>query len=867
MVITSTLKVKVTEIQHGGRVEGTGVKAKGQGHRIQHGELYDRRRTRMTEHEQLRAPIPVPDMSKSPFSCYLRTWLLLRGRGGVVVRLLASPPLGEPGSIPGGFSHVVIVLVLDDAAGRRVFSWISRFPPSLHSGAAPYLAPFSSALKTSVLRAAQISSLHEVTRGPCPDKLRHGDPLKCSANTCDRLSPVCSPPYLLPSPNTPIFVTNVTYVRGGRRVRHTHWSAIFGMRSCGRQCWVHAQKTDKRHTSSLVYEDTERKQRGGTLDVGGAPIARLWERALYLIVYCVLRKVRYWLGCHLAGRLQRADWRAAFQHFSGVRCWSSPSRLVYPWDRGGEAVVLLASHLGEQFRFPAGSLPEFLRVGIVLDDADGRRVFSGISPPLHSGAALYSPRFTLIGSQNLNVKSHPNLTTRVSRDDHISNVTERCTAVAQESRSRGPGFHYLSSHPDFGLPRSLQPNTGEVTSIVESSLLRNVSRDNSGSLITAMNMKRCQPCCRRAKGDWNSFPACHASGDSQPMTDVAERSRKISVSAEWNTAPSEPRKIPFSAVDLTSTIYVNWVRDLPEQKFSPARQLNLALMPESHRPDQHSTTRPKTQPRQISIPASEVAATAAEFSWFRLHVTQVETSKSGLKRFVTSYRQRPEKIACSMAHRLDSTASCTNMPDVNCALVVWCHRGRRRLSRVAQTLMKWKKVVRSDESWYMIHLGARMWNWQVPRKLYLPESAESTLKCGNIIPEKFASSMTYRLDDYSLIYKYADVDCALVVCYHNGRRRLGQRSPGGVKHPISTLALHQGEPGSIPGRATGHLRKWESCRTMPLVTGFPRESPISPPPHSGAAPYLFQSPSPALKTPLLRAAQISSHILLLHVDI
>ncbi|KAJ8867332.1 hypothetical protein PR048_031133 [Dryococelus australis] len=35
---------------------------------------------------------------------------------------------------------------------------------------------------------------------------------------------------------------------------------------------------------------------------------------------------------------------------------------------------------------------------------------------------------------------------------------------------------------------------------------------------------------------------------------------------------------------------------------------------------------------------------------------------------------------------------------------------------------------------------------------------------------------------YSLMYKYADINCALVVCCHSGRRRLGQLSPVGVKH-------------------------------------------------------------------------------------
>ncbi|KAJ8876141.1 hypothetical protein PR048_024050 [Dryococelus australis] len=46
--------------------------------------------------------------------------------------------------------------------------------------------------------------------------------------------------------------------------------------------------------------------------------------------------------------------------------------------------------------------------------------------------------------------------------------------------------------------------------------------------------------------------------------------------------------------------------------------------------------------------------------------------------------------------------------------------------------------------------------------------------------------------------------------------------------PVSLLTSQIGDPGSIPGRFAPDFRMWESCRTMPLVGGFSRGSPVSP---------------------------------------
>ncbi|KAJ8896120.1 hypothetical protein PR048_001462 [Dryococelus australis] len=70
-------------------------------------------------------------------------------------------------------------------------------------------------------------------------------------------------------------------------------------------------------------------------------------------------------------------------------------------------VKLLASHQGEPASIPCRITSGFWKVGIVQDDDAGQRVFSGISrypPPLHSGAAPFSPRLTHFGSQDLVVR-------------------------------------------------------------------------------------------------------------------------------------------------------------------------------------------------------------------------------------------------------------------------------------------------------------------------------------------------------------------------------------------------------------------------------------------------------------------------------
>ncbi|KAJ8867720.1 hypothetical protein PR048_031523 [Dryococelus australis] len=94
-----------------------------------------------------------------------------RGHGGWAVRLLASHQV-EPGSVSGPLTPDFCKWesCRDDAAGRRVFSGISRFPhPFISALLHTHLTLPSSALKTSLLRAAQISPLSVVFKYLTPD--------------------------------------------------------------------------------------------------------------------------------------------------------------------------------------------------------------------------------------------------------------------------------------------------------------------------------------------------------------------------------------------------------------------------------------------------------------------------------------------------------------------------------------------------------------------------------------------------------------------------------------------------------------------------------------------------------------------------
>ncbi|KAJ8881074.1 hypothetical protein PR048_017547 [Dryococelus australis] len=96
--------------------------------------------------------------------------------------------------------------------------------------------------------------------------------------------------------------------------------------------------------------------------------------------------------------------------------------------RSGLMVRLLASHQGELGLIPGGVAPGFSRVGIVSDDAAGRRVFSGMScsPALVflRCSILVSLRFIFIGSQEFD-KSRLNIFSLTNGIPTLADIMEK----------------------------------------------------------------------------------------------------------------------------------------------------------------------------------------------------------------------------------------------------------------------------------------------------------------------------------------------------------------------------------------------------------------------------------------------------------
>ncbi|KAJ8877975.1 hypothetical protein PR048_022438 [Dryococelus australis] len=153
--------------------------------------------------------------------------------------------------------------------------------------------------------------------------------------------------------------------------------------------WPRAANGERRS----VHRGASKKRFGGE---------RVWERLQWTRVQ---RKARYpTSGVRLSmGAL------GMFHNILDRKDWSTDSCRLLHGARGGLAARLLASHQGEPCSIPGRITPGFSHGGIVSDDATGLA--------LRRCSILTS--FHPFGSQDLVVKSHPNLSTQLQTASFI----------------------------------------------------------------------------------------------------------------------------------------------------------------------------------------------------------------------------------------------------------------------------------------------------------------------------------------------------------------------------------------------------------------------------------------------------------------
>ncbi|KAJ8895395.1 hypothetical protein PR048_000727 [Dryococelus australis] len=312
------------------------------------------------------------------------------GSGGAVARTLAShhdDPGLIPGGFPPGFSHVGIVL--DDATGRWIFSRYSRFrrpciPASLHP---------------------RVSSLSCHVRG-----LRA--PTGPSGKPCHSAS-VASP--WVHSPLEIFFstVSNSECSIAGHQLVVAPIIMNMGCRAaCARSLPAHPCARvvrDSKHPVPEVQGVCLRAE-ARDYDENRNPGLRAHTQPL---ACDQLPSPPPAAASELLRRIGDVYGSCAKVHARRPSRGGSEWNWRYDQPRG-KIAALRNIKITIDGLISGVVAPVFSHVGIVPGDASGRRVFSGISrfpSPFRSGAAPYSLHFTLINSQELDVKSRSNIFT------------------------------------------------------------------------------------------------------------------------------------------------------------------------------------------------------------------------------------------------------------------------------------------------------------------------------------------------------------------------------------------------------------------------------------------------------------------------
>ncbi|KAJ8898525.1 hypothetical protein PR048_003885 [Dryococelus australis] len=193
----------------------------------------------------------------------------------VRVRITTTPLLP-------GFSHVGIVP--DDAARCWIFPGFSRFPPSIPALLHSHLASPTSALKTSMLRAAQIYSLTlvRIFRGP-----QDQTPKLVQAGTCTAPTLAVKPVY------------NRHYLNG--IAMQDHGTLIY--KACVLLCVAHLHRTNERRACGKPSSDMIAGRENEGMSEAGGKSATASIRA----VKSATGRLDCWTGCVSERQMMTTD--------------------------------------------------------------------------------------------------------------------------------------------------------------------------------------------------------------------------------------------------------------------------------------------------------------------------------------------------------------------------------------------------------------------------------------------------------------------------------------------------------------------------------------------------------------------------------
>ncbi|KAJ8894533.1 hypothetical protein PR048_007190 [Dryococelus australis] len=397
-------------------------------------------------------------------------------RGGVAVRLFASH-LWEPGSIPGGVAHVFshVGIVPDDAASRRVFSRFSRFPrPCIPAQVYANLIGSQDG-HYAVVRRQQCSPIALARPEPRPQPYRtslgrigsQGEGSSGAAKIhCSTHGMVARGMVTNPS-GCPANTRREHARQGGCCYSRKRWPyeilTGFGRLLTARSREPIEVRMEQRRneragetgdprespsTSGIIRHDYHMRKTGSGIEPGSVSLSPFHSCLLLVTAGYPEYHLEEWAGVAVT------SCGSCFGNFRTVGD-AGPLPLRCPGsDRDAEAfqllhirlkchggrccvvVRLLASYKGEPSSIPGGVTPRFSHVVIMVDDAAIWWVFLRISrfpSPFHSGAAPYSPRFTLMGNQELAVKSRSNLFThslkRSAPDAYVAPSTDSCSGL------------------------------------------------------------------------------------------------------------------------------------------------------------------------------------------------------------------------------------------------------------------------------------------------------------------------------------------------------------------------------------------------------------------------------------------------------